>query len=146
MAASGLITPQSKIVSVSIAATGAGSTFSLPYAEGYYASLSVTTSQGNVDVALQDSPDNGTTWRTLPLKFTQSTAASATVTTGLVFKPSIGLSDAAAVVLPVLTGTALATNLPFNVKYVRPYVTLGSAGTTVLSITFTMEPKGNTVQ
>jgi hypothetical protein len=146
MSASGLLTPTSKVVSQSIAATGAGTAFALPFAEGYYASLLVTTSQGTVDVALQDSPDSGTTWRTLPLKFTQSASSSATTSYGLAFKPAIGLSDAAAVATPALTGTAVATNMPFNIKYVRPYVTLGSAGTTVLSITFTMTPKGNVVQ
>jgi hypothetical protein len=159
MSASGMLQPNSQVVTFSIAATGAatvtsingstpasGASFALKYAEGYTAELLVTTSAGTVDVALQHSTDGGTTFRTLPLKFAQSASASATASSLLIFKPAIGLSDAATAVTPALTGTAVATNLPFNYKVLRAFATLGTAGATVFSIIFTVTPKGNVIQ
>ena len=106
----------------------------------------MTTSAGTVDIALQHSTDGGTTYRTLPLKFVQSTAASATTVGVLIFKPAIGINDAASTPVPALTGAAVATNFPFNYKNLRAYATLGTAGATVFTINFTMTPKGNIVQ
>lgn len=159
MSASGLIQPTTYNVAFTAAVTGAAtvvsvngavpavtSSFQLKFAEGYYAELVVPTSAGTVDVALQHSTDNGVTFRTLPLKFAQSTAASPTTASVLIFKPAIGLSDAAAAPVPALTGAAVATNFPFNIKLLRPYVTLGTAGTTNFNIIFTMTQKGNVVQ
>jgi len=159
MSASGLIQNTTQVVTFSVAATGAatitsinGQTpsqtayFALKFAEGYYAELVVPTSAGTVDVALQHSTDGGLTFRTLPLKFAQSAAASATTSSVLIFKPAIGLSDAAAAPVPALTGAAVSTNVPFNLKYVRAFATLGTGGATVFSIYFTMTPKGNVVQ
>jgi hypothetical protein len=157
--ASGLISPSTQVVTFSVAATGAatvtaingavpssGASFSLNFAEGYYAELVVPTSTGTVDVALQHSTDNGATFRTLPLKFAQSAAASTTTSSVLIFKPAIGLSDAAAAPVPALTGAAVATNFPFNYKVLRAFATLGTAGATVFSIAFTMTPKGDIIQ
>lgn len=159
MSASGLLASNSQVVTFSVAATGAatvtlingtnpasGTSFALKYAEGYTAELLVTTSAGTVDVALQHSTDAGVTFRTLPLKFAQSATASATASSLLIFKPAIGLSDAAVAVTPALTGTAVATNFPFNYKVMRAFATLGTAGATVFSIVFTVTPKGNVVQ
>ena len=159
MSASSLISPVTQIVTFSVAATGAatvtaingatpasGASFALPFAEGYYAELVVPTSAGTVDVALQHSIDGGVTFRTIPLKFAQSAAASATATSVLIFKPMIGLSDAAVAPVPALTGAAVATNFPFQYRTLRAFATLGTAGATVFSIAFTMTPKGNVVQ
>lgn len=155
--ASGLLQPTTQVVTFSVAATGAatvtainGATptvstfFALKYAESYYAELIVGTSAGTVDVALQHSTDNGVTFRTLPLKFGQSTVAGSV--SALLFKPAIGLSDAAQAITPALTGAAVATNIPFNIKAVRAYATLGTGGATTFTIAFTMQPKGNIVQ
>lgn len=159
MSASGMITPSTWVYTFSVAATGAatltavngatpasGASFALPFAEGYYAELVVPTSTGTVDVALQHSIDNGATFRTIPLKFAQSAAASATATSVLIFKPFVGLSDAAAAPVPALTGAAVATNAPFNYRTLRAFATLGTAGATIFSIAFTMTAKGNVVQ
>jgi hypothetical protein len=159
MSASGLLIPSTQVVTFSVAATGAatvtsingqvpasGTSFSLLYGESYYAELVVPTSTGTVDVALQHSTDNGVTFRTLPLKFAQSTAASATTASVLIFKPAVGLSDAAAAPVPALTGAAVSTNFPFNIKAVRAFATLGTAGATVFSIYFTASQKGNITQ
>lgn len=159
MSAASILTPTSQVVTFSVAATGAatvtsingttpasGTSFALKYAESYTAELLVTTSAGTVDVALQHSTDNGATFRTLPLKFAQSATASATASSLLIFKPAVGLSDAAIAVTPALTGTAVATNFPFNFKTMRAFATLGTAGATVFSIVFTMASKGTVVQ
>lgn len=155
MSASSLIQPSTQVVSFSVAVTGASTVlsggipnqtgfFQLKHGEGYYAELQVATSTGTVDIALQHSTDGGTTWKTLPLKFTQSAAAGSV--SALAFKAAIGLSDAAAAVAPALTGTAAAANIPFNLKMVRAYATLGTPGATTFNIAFNMTPKGSVVQ
>ena len=157
MSASGLLYPGTQIVNFTANATGAvtitgingavpasAAFFALKMAEGYYAELVVTASTGTVDAALQQSTDGGLTFRTLPLKFGQ--LAGGPGSTVLAFKPMIGLSDPAYAGSPALTGAATAVNVPFNLKFVRLFVTLGTAGATTGQIVFTLNPKGQVVQ
>jgi hypothetical protein len=118
--------------------------FPLKIAESYFAELVITASTGTVDAVLRHSTDNAATFRALPLKFTQ--LASGPGTAGLVFKPAVGLSDAASVTTGATTGTAIASNVPFNVRAVQLYVTLGTPGATSGTLTFTMAQKGTSVQ
>ena len=155
---SSLIQNVSQIVAFTVAATGAvtitsvngiapqpGMTqwFVLRFAEGYLAELVLTASAGAVDGVLRHSTDGGVTFRPLPLKFAQLATPG---TAALVFKPVIGLSDAAFVPTGATTGAAVAANFPFNSKFLQLYLTLATPGTTSGQLIFTMTAKGNTVE
>ena len=76
----GMIQPSSKILVASntVTATGNSATFVMPFADAYRLILIVSAASGTtptLDGVLQDSPDGGTTWVNLPLRFTQMTAA-----------------------------------------------------------------------
>jgi hypothetical protein len=129
MASAGLLQPGSKILVASntVTATGQSAAFTMPFADSYRLILITSAASGTtptLDAVLQDSPDGGTTWVNLPLRFTQQTAAG---NAWILFKP-IGLSDAASAGTTAATGGALGTNTPFNAKYVRLAYTVG--GTT----------------
>ena len=126
--AAGMVQPSSNLVaSGTVTATGQSATFTMPYADAYRLILIISAATGTTptfDAVLQDSPDGGTTWVNLPLRFTQMTAAGNAY---IIFKP-VGLSDAATAGVSAASGGVLAANTPFNAKNVRLAYTVG--GTT----------------
>lgn len=136
----GTIQPGSKLLVASntVTATGTTASFQLPYADAYRLLLAVGTVSGTsptFDAVLQDSPDGGTTWFNLPLRFTQVTATGTTANDPYIIFKMVSISDAASAGVVAGTGGALAANTPVNVKNVRLSYTVG--GTTP-SIAFTL--------
>lgn len=141
MANAGLLQPSSKVLVATntVTASGQSAAFTLPVADVYRLLLVVGTVTGTnptFDAILQDSPDGGTTWVNLPLRFTQVTATGTAATNPyIIFKP-IGLSDAASAGVTAATGGATAANTPFNAKYVRLSYTV--SGTSTPTFPFTL--------
>lgn len=140
MPSAGLLQPGSKLLTSGTAlTTGATASFTMPFADVYRLLLVVGTVTGTnptFDAVLQDSPDGGTTWVNLPLRFTQMTATGTAATNPyIIFKP-IGMSDAASAGVTAATGGATAANTPFNAKYVRLAYTVG--GTVNPTFPFTL--------
>ena len=129
MPSAGTIQPSSKLLASGTAlVTGATASFTLPYADAYRLILVIGTVSGSnptFDAVLQDSPDGGTTWVNLPLRFTQMTATGTAATNPyIIFKP-VSISDAASAGVTAATGGATAANTPINVKNVRLAYTVG---------------------
>ena len=133
MPSSGTIQPNTKLLASGTAlATGNTASFTMPYADAYRLILVIGTVSGTnptFDAVLQDSPDGGTTWVNLPLRFTQMTATGTAATNPyIIFKP-VSISDAASAGVTAATGGATATNTPINVKNVRLAYTVGGTST-----------------
>jgi hypothetical protein len=135
-----MIQPGSKLLASGTAlTTGATSAFTLPYADAYRLILAIGTVSGTnptFDAVLQDSPDGGTTWVNLPLRFTQVTVTGTPATNPYIIFKMVSISDAASAGVVAATGGALAVNTPVNVKYVRLAYTVG--GTSTPTIPFTL--------
>ena len=146
--ASPLLMPTTPLVLLSaqtITATGNSSTFALPEAECYALYLVATSASGTTPVLngiLQTALDNGATWVNTGNAFGSLTAAGST---GLVFKPTMGVGQSAAPVVAA-SGTASALNQPVNHKFMR--ITFAVTGTTP-SFTYSLyaltTPKGYSV-
>ena len=101
------------------AATASSAAFVLPPGYSYSLVLDVATVTGTsptMDVVLQTSWDNGTTFIDLPLRYTQVTAA---VLRYLVFRNGLGMNEVALEQVAADTGGTLAKNCnfdPFNMK------------------------------
>lgn len=129
----GMLQPGSKLLVASntVTATGTTASFVMPYADAYRLILAVGTVSGTTptfDAVLQDSPDGGTTWVNLPLRFTQVTATGAAGNLPYIIFKMVSLSDSASAGVVAGTGGALAVNTPVNVKNVRLAYSVG--GTT----------------
>lgn len=114
-------------ISVATTATVTGTSFTLPIADAYLAVLDVGAATGTsptLDVALQHSPDNGTSWYTVE-KFAQVTA---TGQRQLSFSPNVALAQAATEGAIANTGSAVAANAPIIYSNCRILMTVG--GTT----------------
>ena len=140
MPSAGMIQPGSiKLATGTALTTGNTATFTLPYADAYRLILVIGTVSGTnptFDAVLQDSPDGGTTWVNLPLRFTQVTATGTAANMPyIIFKPE-NLAVAASAGVVAATGGALAVDTPINVKYVRLAYTVG--GTATPTIPFTL--------
>ena len=140
MPSAGMIQPGSvKLATGTALATGATAAFTLPYADAYRLLLvmgTVTGTNPTFDAVLQDSPDGGTTWVNLPLRFTQVIATGTAINAPyIIFKPE-NLAVAASAGVVAATGGALAVDTPINVKYVRLAYTVG--GTATPTIPFTL--------
>lgn len=136
----GMIQPSSKLLVASntVTATGTTASFVLPYADAYRLILAVGTVSGTTptfDAVLQDSPDGGTTWVNLPLRFTQVTVTGTAATDPYIIFKMVSLSDAGSAGVVAGTGGALAVNTPVNVRNVRLSYTI--TGTTP-SIAFSL--------
>ena len=126
------------VASNTVTATGNSASFVLPYADAYRLTLAVGTVSGTTptfDAVLQDSPDGGTTWVNLPLRFTQVTVTGTAATDPYIIFKMVGLSDAASAGVVAGTGGALAANVPVNVRNVRLSYTVGG---TSPSVAFTL--------
>ena len=133
MPTAGMVQPSSKLLASGTAlTTGNTASFTMPYADAYRLILVIGTVTGTnptFDAVLQDSPDGGTTWVNLPLRFTQMTATGTAATNPyIIFKP-VSISDAASAGVVAATGGATATNTPINVKNVRLAYTVGGTAT-----------------
>lgn len=140
MSTAGTVQPASKLLATGTAlATGNTASFVMPYADAYRLILVIGTVSGTnptFDAVLQDSPDGGTTWVNLPLRFTQVTATGTAATTPyIIFKP-VSISDAGSAGVVAATGGALGVNTPINVRNVRLAYTVG--GTATPTIPFTL--------
>ena len=140
MPSAGMMQPGSvKLATGTALATGATAAFTLPYADAYRLLLVIGTVTGTnptFDAVLQDSPDGGTTWVNLPLRFTQVIATGTAINAPyIIFKPE-NLAVAASAGVVAATGGALAVDTPINVKYVRLAYTVG--GTATPTIPFTL--------
>ena len=134
----GNIQPSSKLLASGTAAPGASggtgnsTAFVMPYADAYRLILAIGTVSGTgptFDAVLQDSPDGGTTWVNLPLRFTQCTVTGTAATNPyIIFKP-VSISDAASAGVTAATGGATAANTPINVQNVRLFFTVGGTST-----------------
>jgi hypothetical protein len=128
-----------KLASGTALATGATASFTLPYADAYRLLLAIGTVTGTnptFDAVLQDSPDGGTTWVNLPLRFTQVTATGTAATNPYIIFKMVSISDAGSAGVVAATGGALGTNTPVCVKNVRLAYTVG--GTATPTIPFTL--------
>lgn len=140
MSTAGTVQPASKLLATGTAlATGNTASFVMPYADAYRLILVIGTVSGTnptFDAVLQDSPDGGTTWVNLPLRFTQVTVTGTAATTPyIIFKP-VSISDAGSAGVVAATGGALGVNTPINVRNVRLAYTVG--GTATPTIPFTL--------
>jgi hypothetical protein len=138
--AAGMLQPGTNLLVASntVTATGNSASFVLPYADAYRLILAVGTVSGTTptfDAVLQDSPDGGTTWVNLPLRFTQVTATGTAATDPYIIFKMVSISDAASAGVVAATGGALGVNTPVNVRNVRLSYTVG--GTTP-SISFAL--------
>ena len=140
MPSAGMIQPSYlKLASGTALATGATSSFTLPYADAYRLLLAIGTVSGTnptFDAVLQDSPDGGTTWVNLPLRFTQVTATGTAATNPYIIFKMENLAVAASAGVVAATGGALAVDTPVCVKNVRLAYTVG--GTATPTIPFTL--------
>lgn len=108
-------------------ATITGAAFTLPISDSYVMIVDVGAATGTsptLDVALQDSPDNGTTWYTKQ-KFAQITATGQRM---LTFSPNVAYAQAATEAAVANTGSAVAQNVPIIYSNCRILATVG--GTT----------------
>lgn len=145
--ASGMLQFGSKLLVASntVTATGQTAKFTMPIADSYRLLLVVSAASGTTptfDGVLQDSPDGGTTWINLPLKFTQltTTATSAYI----IFKP-VGLSDAGSAGSQSATGAAVGVNTPFNAQNVRfAYTVAGTTPSFTFALYANMVQRGET--
>lgn len=131
--AAGMLQPGTNLLVASntVTATGNSTSFVLPYADAYRLILAVGTVSGTTptfDAVLQDSPDGGTTWVNLPLRFTQVTVTGTAATNPYIIFKMVSISDAASAGVVAGTGGALAQNTPVNVRNVRLSYTV--SGTT----------------
>jgi hypothetical protein len=138
-----------------IAATGNSATFTLPMADSYLLILNATVvGASSIDAVVQMTPDAGTTWLSLPLRFAQVTAAGQTY---LRFQPTMGLGEVATGGTVAATGGVLAQNVPFigsvnstalntaqNIATLRLSITLGSAVSNTFTLYAVMAGRGNT--
>lgn len=107
--------------------TVTGSSFALPIADSYKFIVdvgAVTGTSPTLDVAFQESPDNGVHWYTFA-KFAQITA---TGQRSLIFTPQVAVNQAASEQAIANTGAAVAINAPIFYGNVRVLATVG--GTT----------------
>ena len=98
----------------------------MPYADAYRL---IPRQSGNSErnvailpfdaVVLQDSPDGGTTWVNLPLRFTQVTVTGTAATNPYIIFKMVSISDAGSAGVVAATGGALGVNTPINVRNVR---------------------------
>jgi hypothetical protein len=96
-----------------VTATGNSTAFTLPLADTYAIWLNITAASGTtptLDVVLQTSPDGGTTWLNLPIRFAQLTTTGQSLVR---FQPTMGLGEIATSAAVAGTGGALAQNTPF---------------------------------
>jgi hypothetical protein len=139
MPSAGMIQPSYlKLASGTALATGNTASFTLPYADAYRLLLAVGTVSGTnptLDCVLQDSPDGGTTWVNLPLRFTQVTATGTAATNPWIIFKMVSISDAASAGVTAATGGATATNTPVCVKNVRLAYTVGGTATPTFPFT-----------
>jgi hypothetical protein len=103
--------PQAKtLVTASAAAATSHSDFTLQPCDSFSLILSCTAAAGTsptLDVALQTSPDGGTTYVTAA-RFTQLTAAGAET---ISLKPYLGVGDAATSLVSAATGGSAKANM-----------------------------------
>lgn len=139
-----------------IAATGNSAAFTLPLADSYLLVLHATVvGASSLDAVVQTTPDGGTTWLNLPLRFTQLTAAGDAY---IRFQPTMGQGEAASAGVVAATGGALAANVPFiggvnstalnvaqGIATMRLGITLGSAVSNTYTLYCIMAARGNTV-
>ena len=133
MPSAGMIQPSSKLLATGTAlATGNTASFVLPYADAYRLLLVIGTVTGTnptFDAVLQDSPDGGTTWVNLPLRFTQVIATGTAINAPYIIFKMENLAVAASAGVVAATGGALAVDTPINVKNVRLAYTVGGTST-----------------
>lgn len=126
--------PELLLASNTVTATGNSASFNLPIAECYALYLVASAVSGttpSLGAVLQTSLDNGTTWVNTGIAFAAVTAAGSS---GVVFKPTMGLGQSAGVI-SATAGTASAINQPINHRNMRLSNTV--TGTTP-SITFAL--------
>lgn len=135
----------SLLAGVVVTATANSTVFSLPQAECYALYLVATAVSGTTPVIngiLQTSIDGGTTWVNTGNAFASVTAAA---TQELVFKPTMGNGEAAAVVT-VVAGTASAKNQPVARKFMRiAWTVTGTTPTATITLVSITNPKGYSV-
>jgi hypothetical protein len=139
MPSAGMIQPSYvKLTSGTALATGNTASFTLPYADAYRLLLAIGTVSGTsptFDAVLQDSPDGGTTWVNLPLRFTQVTVTGTVATNPYIIFKMVSISDAASAGVVAATGGALGVNTPVCVKNVRLAYTVGGSATPTIPFT-----------
>ena len=103
----------------------ASSTIEMPYADSISFTLSSGAGTGTsptMDVSMQWTPDDGTTWVQAPIKFAQvTTSASVQMVT---FRPNLGDNESAWTNAVATTGSAVAKNFVPSRK-IRFYFDMG---------------------
>lgn len=142
-----------------VTTTGNSAAFTLPLADSYAIFINVTAASGTtptLDAVLQSSPDGGTTWLNLPIKWTQLTAVGQAYVR---FQQTMGLGESASAGVALGTGAAAAANTPFigaqyttvlgasaQIPTVRiAYTVTGTTPSFTLGVYAFLAPRGNTV-
>lgn len=110
------------------AATVTSSAFSIPQSKDgvYTAILNITAATGTsetLDVVLQSSPDKGTTYINLPLRFTQITTSATNI--NLTFRNGFPSIAGAGNVATAATGGLLCKDCVFDPDYMKVLATIG---------------------
>lgn len=114
------------LLTVASTPTTSNGTFTMPYADTYSLCLNVTTATaGTMDVGLETSFDNGTTYVKLPLRYTQ--VATTVGAFWITFKNGLGGNEIATESgLVAATGGSLAKNCVFNPNFMRVTYTIAT--------------------
>ena len=136
-----------------VTTNGTSAAFSLPLAQSYRMTVELLTASStttNHSVALYGSSDGGTTYHGL-IGLTALTTSGGGISA--VFRPYLGVSDAATVVTPApVLGTAdFATNAnvlangPFDPRFLKLRWQTATTGTVTFSVKFDAVPTGDQV-
>lgn len=142
-----------------VAATGFSAPFTLPLVDSLAIFINASAASGTtptLDAALQTTVDGGTTWITLPIKWTQLTGVGQAFVR---FQPTMGLGEAASAGVSGLTGAAQAQNIPYvgpqfgsvlgsaaQIPTMRlAYTTTGTTPNFTIGVYAILVSKGNTV-
>lgn len=134
------------VASNAISATGSTAAITLPLADSYAFILNVTAAGGTtetMDMAIQITPDNGTTWFDW-FRFAQVTTAA--VTRRLVVQPLQGRGEAGTeVAITAAASGAVNANAPMSSKVRFTYTLGGTLPTYTFVIYLIAQPRATAV-
>lgn len=134
------------VASNAISATGSTSAITLPLLDGYAFILNVTAAGGTtetMDMALQVTPDNGTTWFDWA-RFAQVTTAA--ILQRIIIQPLQGRGEAGSATTITQAGTgAISANAPLSSKIRFTYTLSGTLPTYTFAIYVIGQPRATAV-
>lgn len=124
-----------KIVTASTVTATTSYTFTAPLAECYQIHLVTGTGSGTsptLDMTLQHTPDNGTTWLIAPIRSAQQTTTG--LNTMFIFRPELGENEVALNQAVAATGGTLAKNFVPSSQSWRLTFTIGGTSPSYATI------------